>query len=472
MEYISLKSTPMKNNYQLKSLRTKTISSIKLIASLLSVCFFSETNAQNWQALGNGFNYPPRVIYADSVDNFIYAGGTFTLSGNDTMKGIAKWDGTSWSAFPNTITDCRAIHRYNNELVACGTFFPPYTVSNFVKWDGTQWILINNINGGGFSKFKTYNNEVYAFGVFGNVAGLSGTNLVKWDGSNWSTLKDTSFNNAIIDMAMYNGELYIGGTFYNASKNIWNIAKWNGSSWARVGNGGIFGGISGIASMVVYQNELYVAGIFTKSAGNAGNNIQKWNGTQWSDVGGGTLGPFGTNGQIEELKIINNELYAVGVFVTAGGVPAQRIAKWDGINWCGFGSQINNKVGSIIIKNNDIYIAGGFSMIDNDTVNYIAKWIGGSYVDTCGHINVGITEPTNNEEITTYPNPTTSLFTINTQDVKIKQINIYNIIGETIQQIITNNKQQIIDLAEQPNGIYFVEIQTEKTTMRKKVIKQ
>jgi len=39
-------------------------------------------------------------------------------------------------------------------------------------------------------------------------------------------------------MAVYNGNLYVGGTFtQTGSLYASNIAMWNGSSWSLVGNG-------------------------------------------------------------------------------------------------------------------------------------------------------------------------------------------------------------------------------------------
>lgn len=89
----------------------------------------------------------------------------------------------------------------------------------------------------------------------------------------------------------------------------------------------------------VYNNELYVSGTFYQTQGNVGNFIQRWDGNQWYDVGGGTTyelnNPY-SNGQIHDMKVHNNELYIAGIFMYAGGVPAQDLAKWNGMVWSGW----------------------------------------------------------------------------------------------------------------------------------------
>ena len=44
------------------------------------------------------------------------------------------------------------------------------------------------------------------------------------------------------------------------------------------------------------------------------------------------------------MAVFNNELYVVGYFTEAGGIPADNIAKWDGTEWCGLGSTFYNGV--------------------------------------------------------------------------------------------------------------------------------
>ncbi len=71
---------------------------------------------------------------------------------------------------------------------------------------------------------------------------------------------------------------------------------------------------------------LYAGGWFTMAGGVAANRIAKWNGTQWSPLGSGM------NNEVDALTVFNDgtgaALYAGGSFTFAGGRPSSRIAAW------------------------------------------------------------------------------------------------------------------------------------------------
>ena len=48
--------------------------------------------------------------------------------------------------------------------------------------------------------------------------------------------------------------------------------------------------------------------------------------------------------RVHALAVSGSNLYAGGEFTTAGGVSANRIAKWDGNSWTALGSGMNASV--------------------------------------------------------------------------------------------------------------------------------
>lgn len=437
---------------------------IKLIFSILSSCMLLEATAQNWDSLSCGIQGgDPYCMYADSADNFVYIGGFFPVSGSSMVGGLVRWDGSSFDAMNYTGMDryVRAITRFNDTIYAAGQFWS--IDQHIAKWNGSSWDSIGRVNNGGAFNLVPFNNELYAVGVFDSINNSGGNNIVKWNGASWSNLKDTTFNGIITSMAVFGGEIYIGGNFYNISKNIWKIMKWNGTNYVPLSGGGIVGGGDQIDDMVVYDNELYVSGTFKKSSGNVGNYIQKWDGTSWTEVGGGVMGLSGGNGQIHDMKTFGNDLYVVGVFSTAGGVPAQFVAKWDGTDWCGFGSTFNNILTALCFKNGELYVGGGFDTVDTDNVNHVAKWIGAS-LDTCGHINVGIDDISSNNSLWVYPNPASDQITIEFELAGEKRvvIEIKNVLGQTIktlsQRSVKGNTRVTIDLDEFSSGLYCAQL--------------
>src|SRR5260221_5374103 len=112
------------------------------------------------------------------------------------------------------------------------------------------------------------------------------------------------------------------------------------------------------------------------------------------------------------MKEFNSELYVAGSLSAIGGIPASRIAKWNGQQWCSLGSVFDNTALCLEVYNNELYVGGGFWTIDGDSVHYIAKWIGGSYVDSCSA--VGINEINNDlNSFSLSPNPSTNNLIVN-----------------------------------------------------------
>jgi len=133
---------------------------------------------------------------------------------------------------------------------------------------------------------------------------------------------------------------------------------------------------------------LYVGGNFTNAGGISANRIAKWDGVQWSALGRGT-----SNGiDLPVLAIAASPagaLYAGGNFSQAGGVSASRIAKWDGTNWSALGSGLTSEgwIDAIAIApNGDVYAGGMFSSVGGINANNIARWDGTNWWDVGGGV--------------------------------------------------------------------------------------
>ncbi len=85
--------------------------------------------------------------------------------------------------------------------------------------------------------------------------------------------------------------------------------------------------------------------------------------------------------------------------------------------------------------------------------------------------NISLSE---NENIAIYPNPTTGIFTIDfsSQNLTNSKITIIDLTGKKVFQNSTFISNSQIDISNQPNGIYFLEIQTKNDILTLKIIKQ
>ena len=175
--------------------------------------------------------------------------------------------------------------------------------------------------------------------------------------------------------AMYNGELYAAGYFDSASGiTANNIAKWNGADWSPVGLGLVSSDpyLTSVSSLCVYNGELYAAGIFDTAGGIAAKNIAKWNGISWSAVG--TV----SANSITSLSVYNGELYVAAFFPSINGIEAS-IAKWNGVNWSTVGTGIFSLLTSInclAVYNGSLYAGGTYDWGGVSSYCDIAKWDG------------------------------------------------------------------------------------------------
>lgn len=79
------------------------------------------------------------------------------------------------------------------------------------------------------------------------------------------------------------------------------------------------------------------------------------------------------------------------------------------------------------------------------------------------------TDKFNLENISIYPNPTNGIFTLNTKNIQIESIEIFDVSGKLIQKNMTNFKN--VNISNASAGIYFVKINSNEKSITKKIIK-
>jgi hypothetical protein len=173
-------------------------------------------------------------------------------------------------------------------------------------------------------------------------------------------------------------DVYVGGYFiYAGGLPANNVAKWNGTTWSSLGTGAA-NGVAGIvyALAVAGNGDVYVGGGFITAGGLPANNVAKWNGTTWNSLGTGAAN--GVAGRVYALAISGNgDVYVGGNFTQAGSVGASCIAKWDGSSWSALGAGVNTTVRGLEWANSgELYTGGTFTQAGGSACNGIAKWNG------------------------------------------------------------------------------------------------
>jgi hypothetical protein len=360
----------------------------------------------NWSAIGGGIGtYQNTVKPAVNAilwnQGQLYIGGNFTNAGTAPVTNLARWDGNTWSPIggsvggTNDIVQCIAF--LGSDLYVAGQFTTAGGVSalNIAKWNGSTWSALgaglkappNSFAGAPGSTpvdaIAFLGTDLYAAGTFTNAGGIAAGRVAKWDGFSWSTLGSINGNG---DRAISNaGSIYISGTFNLASNTVANhIVRWDGSSWHPVSGQAAYGTHTFVQALSVGSDGLYMAGSFAAVGSTQASCVAHFDGTNWSPLGDGLTAPFSVTLTALGVKAINNQVYVSGRFSAAGGVFSTNIAVWDGVNWSGLGSGVDNPVGPIESVGSDIYIGGSFTNAYffpgfGITVNNIARWDGSSW---------------------------------------------------------------------------------------------
>jgi hypothetical protein len=310
----------------------------------------SKWNGAGWSLLGAVMNGTITSLcsYDDGSGAALYAGGWFTTIGGVAAPYIARWDGTNWSAPGGGMSGYVEVLRVHDDgtgpaLVAGGSFTTAGSMpaAHIAKWDGATWIPLAAGTNGTVKALADYDDgsgpKLFAAGGFTMAGGIGTSGIARWDGANWAGLPGT----------------FSGSTYRNA------LATFEDGSGPA----------------------LYVAGAFDDIGGLLVHNIARWNGVTWSALGAGITSPS-TMPTIYALSVVKDSsgsaLYAGGDFHTAGGLPAEYVARWDGSGWSALGSgtfYYVNALTSFDDGSGPALIAGGpFMSCPDSGDSYVAKW--------------------------------------------------------------------------------------------------
>ena len=444
-----------------------------LLILFLVFPLFSYT--QHWDSLGLGTDREIKSLYSDDDNDELYVTGNFMIAGGDTVSCIAMWDGTQWNkldkgafrAVPQShCSPVFGVTKYQGSIYATGQFFEAKMA--FARWNGITWDSITSFDGA-ITQFMEYQNELYVNGVFSGIDTIDAWGIAKWDGQKWSAIDTTHWNgHGIYTSTVYNGELYIGGNFWNDDESIVDLAKFNGTTWEAVDNYPYQGASSAVNELLEYKGRLYVIGTF-EQPDFPGNSIIAWDGSTWDDLNGG-LSPY-SGASVFDAHIHNDKLYVGGGFLGAGDIPATALAIWDDTTWCALGTSFTNGITAFETYKDDLIIAIGYGLIDSVNYNHIARWVGGDYLDTCSTILSSIEDIETTSYVNIYPNPVTDILHIDTDIDEVFNVEILSITGQRIFIQNDYNQYDELNISSLPAGIYFIRIFNEKHRTIKKIVK-
>lgn len=206
------------------------------------------------------------------------------------------------------------------------------------------------------------------------MAVIAADTRAEWDGRfGFPGGVNPEVNGKVTAFASSPDGLYVGGTFSTVGGSpttggavtVNHIARWNGRIWEPLGEGVSDGtGFTGTAvtAIAVDGTDVYVGGNFQTAGGLPANGIAKWDGVKWTALGSGLAGGgvFGTT--VQTIKVDGPNVYVGGNFITAGGLPARGIARWNGEGWSALANNsiIGGAVHDIELHKGELYIGGRF----------------------------------------------------------------------------------------------------------------
>lgn len=296
-----------------------------------------------------------------------YVGGLFTTAGGESSPGLVFMNGErELSPVPPPPAEfyARSLTR-DGDIVYCADSYQVRTYQPGAGWSaplgGTFEDAILDVH--------WFAGELYAAGNVPN-------GVVRWDDGEWVALGGgigTAHTQPRLNcVAAYDGDIYAGGLFGVPQVTVEQptgagIGRWDGDAWHRV-DGGVD---QEVIALCPFQGDLWVGGNFNRAGELTTSYLARFDGETWHDVGG-------ASGRVECFTVHGGELIAGGVFSTIGGAAAHGLAAFDGATWRAL-TTTQVSVRALASFRGDLVAAGSFQTVDGLTVNRIARWDGAQW---------------------------------------------------------------------------------------------
>lgn len=322
-------------------------------------------DGSSWSEVGGGltsdFGSPfVRSMVVDNDGN-LYVGGTFHQAGGVGAPGVAKWDGSSWSALGEGFEfGVSTLAVSPDGTLYAGAFFEEF--NRIAKWNGSAWEGLS----WGFSDGQVLaiafdeNGNVYAGGSMSTADDFSSgfkfffvNGIAVFDGTRWSAL-DNGLNGYVRTLAYANGQLFAGGDFTATDDEqtpVSGMAVWDGSAWHSLGEGITkseqFTFSINVSHIHVSETpgdsadkDLVVVGRFDRAGGFVANNVALWN----LGAGGGSGMTPGEWNETSEIGWVYAYTESVGSGVNYGYIyiaDAPWYYFYNGMGWLYLASTID-----------------------------------------------------------------------------------------------------------------------------------
>ncbi len=246
-----------------------------------------------------------------------------------------------------------------------------------------------------------FGQELICGGSFTSVGGVNANNIARLSESvivlpppAWEPMGD-GFDAPVRAIERFNGAIYAAGMFtVSGTAHVNRIARWSGSTWSPLGSG-VNGAVYTLRTGGVAPNgiELLVGGDFTSAGGVPANGIARWivspivpGSGSWAAMGAGF------NDIVLAIERHSGSTYAAGAFTMAGTAAVNRVARWNGSAWVDVGGGFNGFVQTLISSGGFLYAGGAFTTAGPGavTARRIARWDGATWTEVLNGAGGGV----------------------------------------------------------------------------------
>jgi hypothetical protein len=337
-----------------------------------SVNHIARFDGTGWSALGGGLTSSALcevralATFDDGNGPQLYAGGTFTHADGIPANLIARWNGSAWSALPGggvdsgTVIRALCVHDDGNgpALYAGGDFtqIGGVTTDGIARWNGTAWSAV----GGGISQYGPTGQPsvvnaiashddgngpaLFVGGDFLDAAGVAGTrNLAGWRAGAWFPLGGPTAGGASSSVAYLGvhddgqgSRLWLAGSFVSlGGVSAKGVGTWDGTQFFPVG-AGFPNGLNAayrVNALCTFDTGaaqrpwVFATGEMVGVAGTTSRGVAAWDGNAWHAIDGGLSSPG--NAMVVHDDGTGEKLWLAGGFQRAGAFLSNCIARLD-----------------------------------------------------------------------------------------------------------------------------------------------
>lgn len=447
--------------------------------TLLLLCFISfSINAQQWANVGTaGFSAGATsnpVLAVDGATPYM----AYIDSAVSNKATVMKYDGTSWILVGNQ--GFSPVGMKNLDIAIHPVTGEPHvamqsigiTSITVMKYNGTAWVMLDTVISNAANPsiaFHRTNSQIYlaydydefippiSFSIVGKLTRFNGSTWIDEGtyGDHGSQVPLETKPSLAFDAFSSYPHVAYGGSWEEVSVRYHPTS----SNWFYKGSAG-FAGNTKYVSLTLGDT----VGVFVHVAFQDGNTSNKTTAMQYqgNTLGWVTLGTAGFSAGSASYQdiVVDNARIPYVAYKDGGNSDKATVMKYDGTAWAplgtaGFSAGTANYT-TLVLSSNSLYI--GFQDGANGNKTTVMKY----------DLATGLQEiEALNKLITIYPNPVSNVLTVQTEE-QVNGITILTIDGK----VVKSSDAVTISVEELPQGVYFLQIDTEKGQAYKRFVKE